>query len=144
MRRTLARDIVVSSPDAPVTGTTVRVEGWIHRRRTLASVTFVVIRDRTGLVQVVVKEPETFAIVERLGEETVVRVTAVVSANPSAPGGLELVEPRFEVLGDPAETPPVELWRPTLSAGLAAVLDHAPSHFGTPVARPSGGSPLRA
>jgi nondiscriminating aspartyl-tRNA synthetase len=126
MRRTLARDIVVSSPDAPVTGTTVRVEGWIHRRRTLASVTFVVIRDRTGLVQVVVKEPETFAIVERLGEETVVRVTAVVSANPSAPGGLELVEPRFEVLGDPAETPPVELWRPTLSAGLAAVLDHAP------------------
>src|SRR3954469_24249272 len=50
----------------------------------------------------------------------------MVSANPSAPGGLELVEPTFEMLGDPAETPPVELWRPTLSAGLAAVLDHAP------------------
>jgi len=29
-------------------------------------------------------------------------------------------------LSDPAETPPVELWRPNLSAGLATLLDHAP------------------
>jgi nondiscriminating aspartyl-tRNA synthetase len=98
----------------------------VHRRRTLASVTFVVVRDRTGLVQVVVKEPGTLAQVAEYSEETVVSVTATVAANPSAPGGVELVDPVFEALTDPAETPPVELWRPTLSAGLPTLLDHAP------------------
>jgi nondiscriminating aspartyl-tRNA synthetase len=107
-------------------GDTVLVEGWIHRRRTFAAVTFVIVRDRSGLVQVVVKDPETLEQVSGLGEETVVSVTATVAPNTSAPGGVELVSPVFEQLGDPAETPPVELWRPSMSAGLPTLLDNAP------------------
>jgi nondiscriminating aspartyl-tRNA synthetase len=64
--------------------------------------------------------------VAALGEETVVSVTGTVLANGSAPAGVELVDPVFEPLTDPAETPPVELWRPTLTAGLPAILDNAP------------------
>ena len=120
--RTLARDL----ERAPATGRRVQVQGWVHRRRTLASVTFVIVRDRSGLVQVVVKDPETLAQVATYGEETVVAVTATVTVNPAAPGGLELVDPVFEALTDPAQTPPVELWRPTLTAGLPTLLDHAP------------------
>ena len=55
-------------------GTTVTVQGWVHRRRTLAAVTFVVVRDRSGLAQVVVKDPATVAQVAEYGEETVVAV----------------------------------------------------------------------
>ncbi len=40
--------------------------GWIHRRRVLASVTFLVLRDRTGLAQVVVKDPATIAQLDGL------------------------------------------------------------------------------
>ncbi|MGZ4535033.1 MAG: aspartate--tRNA(Asn) ligase [Nocardioidaceae bacterium] len=125
MQRTLAGELA-GIPAAGGRSGRVRVEGWVHRRRTLASVTFLVLRDRTGLVQVVVKDPDAVAEVGRLPEETVVAVTAAVSENPQAPGGVELVDPVFEPLTDPAETPPVELWRPTLSAGLATLLDHAP------------------
>lgn len=39
------------------TGTTTTIAGWLHRRRTLKSVTFLVIRDRTGLAQVVLSAP---------------------------------------------------------------------------------------
>ncbi|MET7994266.1 OB-fold nucleic acid binding domain-containing protein [Amycolatopsis sp. NPDC005232] len=39
------------------TGTTTTIAGWLHRRRTLKSVTFLVIRDRTGLAQVVFSAP---------------------------------------------------------------------------------------
>ena len=101
------------------------MQGWVHRRRTLARVTFVVVRDRTGLVQVVVKEPATVARVQGYGEETVVSVTGILTSNDSAPGGVEVVDPSFEALSEPAETPPVELWRPGLTAGLASRLDHA-------------------
>ena len=121
MQRTLATQLAGVSP-----GETVTVEGWIHRRRTLASVTFVIVRDRTGLTQVVVKDPATIEQTQGLGEETVVSVTATLVANPSAPGGVELVDPTIEPLTDPAHTPPVELWRPSMPAGLPTLLDNAP------------------
>ncbi|HUB23172.1 MAG TPA: OB-fold nucleic acid binding domain-containing protein [Streptosporangiaceae bacterium] len=41
-----------SAPGRPV-----RVEGWVHRRRVLATVTFLVLRDRSGVAQVVVRDP---------------------------------------------------------------------------------------
>jgi len=118
MRRTLSNELVP--------GTSVTVQGWVHRRRTLASVTFVVLRDRAGLAQVVIKDPETLGQVQEYGEETVVSVAGTVTANPAAPGGVEITDPVFEPLTDPAETPPVELWRPGLQAGLPTLLDHAP------------------
>jgi nondiscriminating aspartyl-tRNA synthetase len=121
MLRTLAREL----PQVPA-GETVTIQGWVHRRRALAAVTFVIIRDRTGLAQVVVKDAAGRDQVAALGEETVVSVTGTVLANGSAPAGVELVDPVFEPLTDPAETPPVELWRPTLTAGLPAILDNAP------------------
>lgn len=121
MKRTLAGQLAGVTP-----GGTVKVEGWVHRRRSLSAVTFVVLRDRSGLAQVVVKDPDTLEQVSGLGEETVVSVTATLVANPSAPGGVELVDPAFEPLTEPAETPPVELWRPTMSAGLPTLLDNAP------------------
>ncbi|CAN5583092.1 aspartate--tRNA(Asn) ligase [soil metagenome] len=120
MRRTLARELPAAEP-----GSTVTVQGWVHRRRTLATVTFVVVRDRSGLAQVVVKDPATVEQVTAYGEETVVEVTGTLSANPSAPGGVEVVDARFEPLTEPSATPPVELWRPTLSTGLPTLLDHA-------------------
>jgi nondiscriminating aspartyl-tRNA synthetase len=124
MQRILAAELTAAAPST-YPGRPVTVQGWLHRRRELASVTFVVLRDRSGLVQVVVKDPSTVEEVSGYGEETVVAVTGTVSANPSAPGGVELVEPAFELLSAPAETPPVELWRPNLTAGLPTVLDHA-------------------
>ena len=101
-------------------GRPVRVAGWVHRRRTLKSVTFVVIRDRSGLAQVVLAGPVAF------GEETVVEVEATVTANPQAPGGVELTEPTFTTLSEPAKPPPFDLYRPTVPAALPTILDHAP------------------
>lgn len=108
----------------PPPGDEVRIEGWVHRRRRLASVTFLVIRDRSGLAQVVVTDPALRSRLDGIGEESVVRVTGTVTANERAAGGREITDAAIEVLA-PAETPPVELWRPTLSASLPTLLDHA-------------------
>jgi len=116
-------------------GRTVTVAGWIHRRRRLAAVSFLVLRDRSGLSQIVVKAPETLALLDELGEETVVQVTGLVAANPQAPGGVEIVDPVIEPLTEPAHTPPIELWRPSVGAGLPTVLDHAPVALRHPAVR---------
>jgi len=59
-------------------GQTVTVAGWVHRRRRLAAVSFLILRDRSGLSQIVVKAPETQAQLDELGEETVVQVTGTL------------------------------------------------------------------
>jgi nondiscriminating aspartyl-tRNA synthetase len=55
----------------------------------------------------------------------VVAVTGVATPNPAAPGGVEVTGPAITLLGEPAQPPPVDLWRPAIDAGLPAILDHA-------------------
>lgn len=83
-------------PDSPV-----RLEGWVHRRRELAKVTFLVVRDRTGLAQVVLPAGTPVP-----PEETPVRVTGAATHNPQAPGGVELTDATVEPLSEPALTRP--------------------------------------
>jgi nondiscriminating aspartyl-tRNA synthetase len=98
------------------------MSGWVHRRRLLKSVSFLILRDRCGLTQIVAEPDQLTA----MPEETVVRVSGTVLANPAAPGGVEVVRPTIDVLSEPAETPPADLFRPTLNVSLPTLLDHAP------------------
>ncbi|PZF88693.1 OB-fold nucleic acid binding domain-containing protein, partial [Micromonospora endophytica] len=84
------------------TGRTVRIAGWVHRRRLLKSVAFLIVRDAAGFAQVVVTDPAVRAEVEALPEETVVEVVGTVVANDTAPAGVELTDPTVRPLGPPA------------------------------------------
>jgi nondiscriminating aspartyl-tRNA synthetase len=116
MKRTLASALPEATP-----GSQVLLQGWVHRRRELSAVTFLVLRDRSGLAQVVVRPGGA----EVPPEETTISVVGTATANPQAPGGIEVTEPVVTLLGEPADTPAVELWRPTLNVGLPTLLDHA-------------------
>lgn len=105
-------------------GERVRVAGWLHRRRQLKSVTFLVVRDRSGLAQVVLTAPEA---AYGLTEETVVQIEGTVTANRQAPQGAELTEPVITSLSGPAEPPPFDLYRPVPSATLPTILAGAPT-----------------
>jgi len=102
-------------------GQRVTIAGWVHRRRLLKSVAFLILRDRSGLAQVVVSSPSLRASVEALTEESVVEVAGTVAARPD---GVEIVEPELRVLSE-ASPPPFDLYRPGLTASLPTLLDHA-------------------
>ncbi|WP_249997711.1 aspartate--tRNA(Asn) ligase [Actinoplanes sp. M2I2] len=104
---------------------TVTIAGWVHRRRLLKSVAFLIVRDAEGLAQVVVAEPATRAELEELSEESVVEVTATVTPNEQAPGGVELTGPKIRVLSAVTGPLPFELHRPAIGASLPTQLDHA-------------------
>ena len=115
---------ILSSQLKAYSGQTVTVAGWIHRRRLLKSVAFLILRDAEGLTQIVITEPSPRAQLEELTEESVVEVTATVTLNEQAPGGVELVSPVIKTLAKAAELP-FELHRPALTATLPTQLDHA-------------------
>jgi nondiscriminating aspartyl-tRNA synthetase len=107
-------------------GERVRLAGWLHRQRRLSQVSFLILRDRGGLGQIVVDDPATAQRLAELTAETVLDVTGDVVAAAQAPGGAELHDPEVHVVARPAQAPPLELWRPTLSAQLPTRLDLAP------------------
>ena len=74
LARTLAAELPHATP-----GGQVRIEGWVHRRRALATVTFLIVRDRSGLAQVVVRDQPALEMVRACGEETVVSVTGTAT-----------------------------------------------------------------
>jgi nondiscriminating aspartyl-tRNA synthetase len=126
----------VLAADVPAhTGEQIRIAGWLHRQRQLKSMTFLVIRDRSGLVQVVLSSPEEVAAAAALPEETVLEVTGTVTASGQAPGGAEIVQPVITPLSGPATPPPFDLYRPTVTATLPTILDHAPTSLRHPLLR---------
>ncbi len=107
-------------------GEQVTLMGWLHRQRRLSQVTFLILRDRSGLGQVVIGDAALADHAATLLPETVLEVTGEVVDSAQAPGGAELHNPQIELIASPAEPAPVELWRPTLSAQLPRLLDLAP------------------
>jgi aspartyl-tRNA synthetase len=97
-------------------GAEVVLLGWVHRVRDLGGVTFVDIRDRAGLSQLVVRENEgLMATAKKLRSEFVVGVQGVVqrrsedSINPKlATGEVEVLARDIRILNE-AKTPPFQI-----------------------------------
>jgi len=97
---------------------TVRVAGWVHRRRDHGGLIFIDLRDRTGIVQLVFhpdSSGEAFALAHRLRAEDVLSASGAVvrrspeTVNPELPTGeFELAVGGAKLLAD-AETPPFQI-----------------------------------
>ena len=100
-----------------LTGQTVTLMGWAHRRRDHGGVIFVDLRDREGLVQVVCDpdRPEMFKTAEGVRNEFCLKITGLVRARPVGTENANLVSGKVEVLChtlevlNPSVTPPFQL-----------------------------------
>ncbi len=97
-------------------GTTVVLNGWVHRRRDLGGLIFLDLRDHAGRVQVLV-EPgaaDAFDVADTLRAEWVIEATGLVRERPEdqrtddGAGAVEVVAERIEVLAA-ADTPPIQV-----------------------------------
>lgn len=91
----------------PETGTA-EVCGWVHEVRDLGGLAFMLIRDRTGILQVTIPKKKVseavIAAVKAVSRESVVRVCGPIKAMEKAPGGREMVPESIEIISL-AETP---------------------------------------
>ena len=106
-------------------GEEVEVRGWLHNVRRLGGVTFVFLRDGWGTLQAVTEDSAALAPLDGLALESVVAVRGRLTANPQAPGGLELQAPAFTVITPVTDAPPLPLHKRQLNAVLPTLLDHA-------------------
>src|SRR5947207_1763006 len=90
-------------------GRTVVVRGWVMTTRSSGKIAFVMLRDGTGYLQVVLSKKDLpDAVWEAFGQltqETSVEVTGVVRADTRAPGGVELTAADLKILGPSHDFP---------------------------------------
>lgn len=104
---------------------TVTLAGWIHRRRDHGGVIFLDMRDRDGLVQVVIDPdtPEAFALADKSRSEYVLKITGRVrrrytgTENTKMPSGMiEVLGKEIDILAE-SETPPFPLNDESVTVG---------------------------
>ena len=113
--RTAMRTHACGQLRASDAGADVALCGWVAHRRDHGGVTFIDLRDREGVVQLVFhpeEAPEAHAAAQSLGAEDVVRVTGVVRLRPAGmvnpaldTGEVEVAAGTLEVLSE-SDTPP--------------------------------------
>jgi len=64
--------------------------GWVHNKRSSGKIRFLIVRDGSGLIQVVLTAPALLETFDRLTQESSLVVTGRVRADQRAPGGYEM------------------------------------------------------
>lgn len=103
-------------------GKSVTIKGWIHKKRLLGGLTFINVRDRSGLVQIVVDDKDETEKLRGLQIGTVVEIEGKAVKEERAPGGAELHEAKITVLVPVTDEPPIEIDKP---------LSHKAEHLDT-------------
>ena len=109
------RNVYSGEVDETYAGKEVRVAGWINSIRKLGGLTFVTLRDETGIVQIITEDADMFKGITR---ESTVTITGTVKLrtedmiNPNMKTGkIEILASSVEVLGECASILPFEINR---------------------------------
>lgn len=112
-------------------GQGVELKGWVNRRRDHGQIIFLDLRDRSGIVQLVVNEPlSSEPEVERLRPEYVIEITGMVvsrdekTANPRLPTGKVEVKVDMIKILSAAESLPFDMGKEELDLNLPTLLDY--------------------
>jgi aspartyl-tRNA synthetase len=108
-------------------GTTQTFAGWVHTIRAKGTMAFLVLRDRTGQVQFVIKKESNAALFDQLtplSAESVVSITGLVQATEKAKAGFEVIPAAAKVLNAAAAPLPFALWDDKIETGIDTRLDN--------------------
>lgn len=119
MNRTLAKDVPHS------VGKQIAVRGWLNNLRAMGKLAFLLVRDRTGLIQVVIEDASELKKIDTLQPGSILTVHGKVVSSNSAYKA-ELTEPKIEVENPIREVPQIEYYKPELHNDLEFILDHRP------------------
>ena len=88
------------------------IAGWVHEKRDLGGLFFLIVRDREGFAQVTLHKKTIgkalFERAKKVPRESVVAIEGVVKGEQKAPNGYELIPERIEVLSESSHVLPLD------------------------------------
>lgn len=120
MKRVLAAEL------AQNVGQSVSVRGWLNNTRPLGKVNFLILRDRTGFIQVLFENKEEFRKVNSLQPGSILTIDGTAVLSSQAGLGYEIINPKVTVEVAIETPPPIEYYKPEIPTDLEMILDHRP------------------
>ncbi|MCF7852819.1 MAG: aspartate--tRNA(Asn) ligase [Simkaniaceae bacterium] len=120
MKRILSRDL------PQFIGNRIRVRGWINNIRAIGKLNFLILRDRLGLIQVVIESKEEFEKIKQLFPGSILTVEGSVVENLSIDAKCEMINPIITVDVAVNDPPEIEYYKPEIPSDLEFILDHRP------------------
>lgn len=105
---------------------TVFLRGWLNNIRAFGKISFLILRDRSGISQIVVIDKEENQKIAHLQPGSILQITGKVVASTEANIGVEIHDPKITVENPILEVPPIEYYKPQIHSDLDFVLDHRP------------------
>jgi len=100
----------------------VRVNGWVHRIRKVGKICFLLVRDRSGIIQCVVNTKEVE--IKGLKLESVVEVTGKLIENESCNNGIEIQLSDLIVISSVKDDLPLEINKESIDVNLDVLLNN--------------------
>jgi len=100
----------------------IQIKGWVHRIRKLKSITFIILRDRTGLVQCVLNNEEINASETKL--ESVVCIIGTVKESKNNLNPFEVSVEQFNLINSSIDELPIEINKENLEVNLDTMLNN--------------------
>jgi nondiscriminating aspartyl-tRNA synthetase len=104
MSRILSKDLKIH------VGKVIVLKGWLHNLRTHGDMSFLILRDRSGLAQAVVSKDDVEPL-KGLQLGTVISLCGKVIKAPPAPGGYELHDVEIGVITPISEPLPLPIYK---------------------------------
>ena len=99
-------------------GQEVTLRGWIHNRRNMGGISFLILRDKTGTVQCVFENTEIPL------HESAVEVVGKVVEHAKAPSGVEVQASSLNLISEAMQPPPIEIPKEDFSANPDTQLEY--------------------
>ena len=104
MNRTYINDVKQS-----LDGKEVLLNGWIHEIRDQSKIKFILLRDISGIIQLISKqEDKFFSDIVKIPRESVVEIKGIVKKSNQAPNGIEVFIKDYKILNE-AENLPIPI-----------------------------------
>lgn len=120
MSRVLANEI------AKHIGSQVNVRGWLNNIRAFGKLNFLLLRDRTGLIQIVIENKQETQKISHLQPGSILSIEGRVVTSQAGAFGAEIVDPVLTIENPITEIPLVEYYKPEIPSDLEFILDHRP------------------
>lgn len=105
-------------------GQIISIAGWVHNLRKLGKLNFLLLRDRSGVLQVVVQDEVELEKIRNLQPGSVLGITGKVSATENTDLKVELVDPKIEMINAVTEAWPIEINKPEMNVNLDTLLEN--------------------
>jgi len=112
---------VLAGQVAARVGETITLKGWVHNYRQFGNLAFLVLRDRSGLIQCVLEGELAGRAID---PESVVSVSGRVREAAKAPGGVEVAADDLQIISPSTVALPFSINKKRVTAGLDVQLDH--------------------